>query len=381
MKQSDDESGRLGRFWIAGSDVRANGVFYTPTGGSPRVELSDELTPAFKVVEEGGSADAGFWQSFGPADAGPRQESLILHGEFAGRPREVTLVDCFTYHRRFQLFGAGVAEHSLRARYALVGCHLSKNELTFDGVRFEISSLAEWACLSGFDVSGQRDGSQCSVNYVQPASPEFRLASGARLKIVPEVHPPLTVGAAGVTIKRRVYAEITGGRALTWQEVDKAYARPLISYLQLCTGGKVKITGVQVKAQQAWVPLVALHIGGSEPVRSPAGITLPDTGIHSLGEWLDCVEDIGPIPAVVSDNFVGRNSSLETQLLELATVSEGLHRAIFPQRNRLEAAEAWRIKSAVRAAVAGESQRARNIINGRFSYIEQYREVKLPRAA
>lgn len=372
--QSGSGDDRIGRFWVAGADDGVSGVFRSRDRGAPRIELQGDLTPAWHVVEEGGTAEDGFWQSLGPADEGPREEALIVHGEFASSPREITLVDCFTYHRRFQLFGGGVSEHFLQARYALIGGFLERDDLAFDAVRLDIESLADWASFTGFRVSGQFSGERFSVEYEMPTIPSARLATGALVRIVPDVHAPTSVKSSGVAIQRNVFVEISEGPTLTWQQIDRTYIRPLISYLQLCTRTRANVVRVWVQANGHWMSLLASHVGGgSETAGSTGrvGLALPDVGIESLGEWLDCVVDTGPIPSVVSDNVVGRTSSLETQLLELATVSEGLHRAIFPQRDRLEPDEAARVKSNVRAAVGAESSRTQSIVEGRFAYIEE----------
>lgn len=145
---------RTGRFWVDGSDEAVEGVLIVRDRMPPRVELLGELTPAWRSLEEVDDAD-GSWQSMVPSDDGPGVESLVIHGELATSPRRVTLVDCFTYHRRFQLFGGGASEHFLQARYALIGERLSRSDLSFGAVRIELENLASWANLTGFTIAGR----------------------------------------------------------------------------------------------------------------------------------------------------------------------------------------------------------------------------------
>lgn len=183
---------------------------------------------------------------------------------------------------------------------------------------------------------------------------------------------PTRVDVDGVKLGRRVFVEIGGFLPVSWQEVDRLYVRPLRSYLQACVLAECAVTDVAVQAGGKWMSLLARNIGQAQtPKASEVVLQLPDVGIGSLGEWLDCVDDSGPAPAVVSDSFADRSRSLETQLLELATVAEGLHRMIFPQRDRLDAVVAARVKTLVRDAIAAESDQLRNIVNSRFSYIEE----------
>ncbi len=57
--------------------------------------------------------------------------------------------------------------------------------------------------------------------------------------------------------------------------------------------------------------------------------------MEGVPTWLDSVVRLGPLPSVVARAATTRDDPLETQLLELTTATEGLHRLILPQRKRM----------------------------------------------
>ena len=57
--------------------------------------------------------------------------------------------------------------------------------------------------------------------------------------------------------------------------------------------------------------------------------------MEGVATWLDSVVRLGPLPSVVARAATTRDDPLETQLLELTTAAEGLHRLILPQRKRM----------------------------------------------
>jgi hypothetical protein len=59
-----------------------------------------------------------------------------------------------------------------------------------------------------------------------------------------------------------------------------------------------------------------------------------DVGLREVGVWLDKVDLLGPLPAVVADLAQAQPISLDTQALLLATVAEGLHRRLYPGERR-----------------------------------------------
>ncbi|MFB9387745.1 hypothetical protein ACFFTK_31785, partial [Pseudonocardia petroleophila] len=367
----DDDQQHIGRFWTSDSENRVGGVLKLRSGRAPRVELHDELTPGFRPVND---AEDGQWRTLGPANDGPHVESLLLHGEISSSPRAVTLVDCFTYHRRFQLFGEGVSEQFLQARYALFGAHVESQDLKFSGVRVRLSSLAAWANLEGFSGT-QSPGAKASLHldYETPEVPQIKLHNGATLRIVPTIKLPVSVTPDGVSISRSVFVEITGAPSSDWNGIDRSYVRPLRSFLQLCTLRESMVDQVEVQVGGNWIRLVASRIGGNALANQTADsvIRFSDIGIEPLAEWLDCVDDLGPTPAVVSDGITGSQDTIETQLLELTTVAEGLHRSIFPQEDRLTVDQAENVRLIVREAIKSEPSRVQDVVNGRFGYIEE----------
>ncbi|GAA3251334.1 hypothetical protein GCM10017691_63740 [Pseudonocardia petroleophila] len=170
-----------------------------------------------------------------------------------------------------------------------------------------------------------------------------------------------------------MFVEITGAPSSDWNGIDRSYVRPLRSFLQLCTLRESMVDQVEVQVGGNWIRLVASRIGGNALANQTADsvIRFSDIGIEPLAEWLDCVDDLGPTPAVVSDGITGSQDTIETQLLELTTVAEGLHRSIFPQEDRLTVDQAENVRLIVREAIKSEPSRVQDVVNGRFGYIEE----------
>jgi ApeA N-terminal domain 1 len=122
-----------GKWWIESQDETWSGRFtFTP--------------------EQGGSLDlhAGHGE-FGWST--PREELPLLFGEaIDGTP--ITLVDLSQV--RTNVHSPGGVEVGFDVRYALIGAWFdSLDDLAFDRLDFQLSGLAEWAGISGFDATGR----------------------------------------------------------------------------------------------------------------------------------------------------------------------------------------------------------------------------------
>lgn len=113
------------------------------------------------------------------------------------------------------------------------------------------------------------------------------------------------------------------------------------------------------------------------PAEREADLDLPnplirqqDLSLRHITTWLDRVEALGQLPPVVAQALTGR-IQLETRVLELATVAEGLHRRLYPETMGYSKEVADRIREAVGAALAAQQPDADNVVGGLLSHLEE----------
>lgn len=100
-------------------------------------------------------------------------------------------------------------------------------------------------------------------------------------------------------------------------------------------------------------------------------LPLSTMGIHVLAKFLDLSNQLNPLAPVVADASSGlQRSTVETQVLELTTVAEGLHRSIYTEDLRLSPEEAERIRGSVTTALASEPERHTKIVQGLLQHLE-----------
>jgi hypothetical protein len=104
-------------------------------------------------------------------------------------------------------------------------------------------------------------------------------------------------------------------------------------------------------------PWLAVHSASMKPAADTIiplpRILLPlaETGLDGVAKWLDSVVRLGPLPSVVARAAGPRDDPLETQLLEMTTAAEGLHRLLLPQRQRMTDEQAGEARSKALEAI------------------------------
>lgn len=84
-------------------------------------------------------------------------------------------------------------------------------------------------------------------------------------------------------------------------------------------------------------------------------LQFPHLTLPQVATWLNLVDDLGPLPPVIAKAMSTSSIAIETDVLNLTTVAEGLHSRIFPARKRMSQDEAARLRKLVRDAVKDES--------------------------
>lgn len=342
----------VGRFWLADDDQhKVSGRLTLAEGASPRLELDESLTPPIKELDRQEQPDGTVVRTSVLAEDGPDSESLAVHGKLDDGAL-VTLVDAFTVERKLTLFApdAGQNRQSLTARSALLGGHMATGSEVYTQIRLQLRHLDAWA-LPGFTVGSQ----------------QVSLAGGGRLD--------LEQASNGDGIGGVLWLRIVDLAPMTAADLDRRFVTPLATLLTLATDTDCPPVAVEL-APGPDQPWLRVHHSGLRAAADEAFPThkqllpLAALGLERVGTWLGAVEQLGPLPPVVAAASVGPGRTLETQLLELATVAEGLHQRRFPDSRRLSPEQAEAAREAATNAVAEFDEKVRTAIENALKHLE-----------
>jgi hypothetical protein len=359
-----------GQFWLPGHPDRPLPGRLILSRGNIRVEVQGELTPALREVSRSEQPDGTVVVGSVMADDGPRN-AFVVHGRLNESPHLVTLINCFTLSRQGSMFGNMSEEQHLRVRYAIRGAHLCGSDEQFTAFRVRFQNLDAWAALAGFSVT-HTDGGGCSLAYQPVGITPVSLAAGGELSISSSMSMSWPTVRGG-HIRRQLWLELSGIEK-NWEELGRLITTPLFSLLTLSVGQDCSPLEYKVKTQEGeWVSVLVGSIppDGAELKPNEIMVSLADISLQGVATWLDKAATIGPLPPVVA-NAVGASSlRVETQLLELTTVAEGLHSRLFPDDRRMETELANQMREKVSAAIGDEDQRHQQIVNSLLAYLEE----------
>ncbi|WP_156893770.1 HEPN domain-containing protein [Actinokineospora enzanensis] len=179
----------------------------------------------------------------------------------------------------------------------------------------------------------------------------------------------------GGSIEREVWLKVVGLQPSTWQEIDRQIVTPLSTLVTLCVGEVNELSAIELTLDgESWVTLGASYIRHAEAhtERLDKLASLSDLKFRGVAAWLDKVERLGPLPPVVA-RFSARQATmrLETELLEMTTVAEGLHSRLFPEITRLEVAVCDEVRKRVLAAVADMDAQITDILRGMLTHLHE----------
>jgi hypothetical protein len=155
--------------------------------------------------------------------------------------------------------------------------------------------------------------------------------------------------------------------------LEHSYLQPLISLLQLATAQPVGLMEYAVRdgAEGPWLPVHSRSQRAGDLKLSGRTLLTPrDLPIGVIKAWLDRVETLGPLPAGVA-SVVTMPPALETQILMLTTISEGLHRRVFPESKGFPSEIADEIRAAATRAARDVNKAAADIINGHLAHLDE----------
>lgn len=289
-------------------------------------------------------------------------------------PRPVTLVASSTVGRE-QVMGAGVdlEEQTVSALYLVRGAHISGRDETFTAARIRVANIDEWANLPGFSVSVD-SSDQVHLTYKRPVHRSAETACGATVRPSESLRRSWPQPTGG-HITRECWLLAEGFGEMTILEVGRRYLTPIVSALNICIGTPSPVTAIQFRSTDDWCDM--WHSNIREAPEKPLAVhdvllPLSVMGIDVVANFIDISRLTGPVAPVIADADSGlRRSSLETQVLELTTVAEGVHRSLFEDEWRFTRAEADWIRQLVATALCLEPDRHRQVVRGFLTHLEE----------
>lgn len=342
-----------GRFWLPdhGADT-VSGELTLAAGTRARLDLDQALTPYLREVD--GEKQPSGSRALVLRESGPLHKRLDVHGVLEDGT-EVALLGALEHERKVS---ATQDRQTLRARSAVLGGHVS-GEARYTRLRLRLRYLDEWAmplsAASAPSAASLSDGGSVSVEWDTPTRPS-----------------PSQGGELG----RVGWLGLDGLPPSTEQELDRRFVTPLASLLSLAVDKDCPPVAIEVATgpDEPW--LTVHHSGLEAPAAVPRPwylqlLPLDYLGLERVATWLDAVERLGPLPPVVARATGGSGGTLETQLLELCTVTEGLHRRLFPESRRLSEPEKEAARTAVGAAITDLEDGVQEAVRGAIQHIEE----------
>lgn len=336
-----------GEFWAAHQDdIRQRGVLRIAPGVAPRVEVDGALWSPTEEVSRRPLPNGGMAITSHFSEEKLTAPVTIYGLDNHGTP--LTLLEARTAHW-------GSDGHHLQGIRAIIGSHVLSRDHQFTGFRLRLWPLDAWRPL------------------LQDATwpTEVRLAGDGVLAID---DLPRSSGAS----ESALWLTIQELEPCSLIDLERRFLRPLITLFTLATDTPCELRAHQVQESpdRPWwdVYSSAIHAENNKLLQweQPRWLLWPThLSLRSLCTWLDRVEKLGPLPPVVADLAHAKTISVETQVLLLCTIAEGLHRRLYPDEVRFDEDTADSIKDAAVEAVRSLHPDAASTVRGFLSHIEE----------
>jgi hypothetical protein len=321
-----------GRFWVSGNDqsTTGHGVLKVEPGVAPTLEVAPALTAQkFETETIPNSAGGISYKATPSAIVHP----VTIHGAAEdGTP--LTVLE---------------AHESRRSGHLVIQEH---QEQQFLGIQVIVGVLTD----------------------SQQGFPAFRLlvqGSARRLSMQQQAH-------VGATIDARLVPAEDGTVWLDWQSSgprsvrmwDQTVSKPVLTLLELAEGSPVEVVAAQVGDGERWFPVLAKsHEPDAPPPVQGTLLQAGDLTIEHVVAWIDAAERLGPVAPVVVDAMRNK-TTLETQVLTLASVAEGVHRRLHPSEVRMPVETARTIAEAAVIAATAIDPKAAEAVNGLLGHLD-----------
>jgi hypothetical protein len=329
-----------GQFWLAGKpENKRPGTLELGPGVQPSLEILGELSSLMREVQREGStvisepAPTNDESVYGP---------FVIHGvDSAGA--KITVLDAIvtTWHMGLE------TTQQFRGAQAVIGLHLSGREHCFNGIRLRLQHAESWRSLI--------------------ADPTW--TSNAPLKAGGQITFESPFG-------RRVWLAANNIGSYTLRELGRSFERPLVSLFSLVTESPCDILDLQVQdktSHGSWSHVYTSSIQQDTQVSSsPAWLLEPsDLNAANIAAWLNRVDLLGPLPHGVADLARINTISIETQVLQLTTIAEGLHRALYPRQKRFAKTVTKQVQKLSADAVAKDFPELADSVKGLLGFLHQ----------
>lgn len=341
-----------GLFWLPHlPNVTVSGRLIVDSDGATHVELLGSITPEYEVVSHD--------ETTGEFTTVPAKDpaDFIIHGLVADTPRAVSLLECRTSRRTTTHAAAGVLEQqTVRAGRLLRGHHLTAAD-RFTGLRLRVAGIDAWAALPDAIVTRGEDG-RLEVVLEPLTVTKVETTCGAELTL--NVRSAWRQSGGRTSTERETWIQLTKISERAYRQVDAEYINAILSFLGLAIGKSVPLSAVQVLHGTTWVTVI--HPGitdGPATAVTSHDVILPlaYTGLSAVSAFLDVYRLVGPAAPITRDALSNqRKTTIDTQILELTTVAEGLHRRLYPQQERMSKEDAKRIRSLIADALKHETE-------------------------
>lgn len=354
-----------GVFWLANRpEKKVAGHLYVDDDGRPSLEVHGKLVVGNELHSHNDDTGEMSRAALEPTD-------LLILGLMIDMPRRVTLTGCMAVGGHGVLgIGMELEEQKIHVGVLIRGAHVAGSAQVYSAARVRVADTDVWANFPPI----QRAAGEAAISAPDLDLPTAETASGVLLSIDENTggtFGSLTEGR----LTRSISVQVDSFGDLRLRQIDREYATPITSYLRLALGTNSPLTGIEVNHEGTW--LQVQHPGvrrNVDSTRKSHQVFLPlaTAGLEVIGEFLEVYKKTGPVAPVLADLLPGGSSlNLETQVLELTTIAEGVHRNLYIEDERMPTEDAERIKRSVAKAVEGEIDRYRQIVNGSLSYLQE----------
>jgi hypothetical protein len=338
-----------GEFWLTDApQIALSGTLRVGPGIRPTVIVEGHFHPMEQLCKETTHPDGSVSREFGPGPANERP--ITVHGT-ADDGTPLTLLEALTMNRSGPIFGSGDSQQQFMGIQGIVGIHASGRDHRFDGMRCRVQTAPSWAPRADDEPT------------------EHSLADGV---------------IRANWNDDGVWLEASDRPALSIRMWDRAVTRPTAILLELASGSRVGIIDLQVRERDGmWCSVYSESlVHGDRSYPGQALIEAHDFTLAHLVAWLDRADLLGPLAPVVVDAMMN-TGTLETQVLTLASVAEGLHRRLHPGSRRMTVLAAARVRTLIVNALKDVEANHVAVVRGLLGYLEEpgYRRRLLEVAA
>jgi len=315
---------RSGVFWIATNpEQTSEGNLQLRRGASSELVVNPDFYPAMEVTTSrlaGGVTKRSFRFA---DDPGPQTLYGLLSSEESD---DAVPVSIFQAHST----NWSGSTQTFRPIWSVVGGHVEPKH-PYVGVRLQIH------------------------RYPFLAQPPAQLATG---------------GAARINTSEE-WIELVDLPPRSYREFERAVIAPICTLLTLATGQRIRPSGVQVSPHaDTWWSIYTEAQVDENPAFPYALIRPADITAPILARWLDRANVLGSLPAGVASVSEG-SLAVETQVLILTTIAEGLHRALHPDRVRFTPEHGKVVQNTATAAVHEIDPAAAKAVNGFLNHVHE----------